>query len=65
MAMGNLVSTYRNQGRSKEAEKLDSMVLEARQRVLGEEHPDTITAMADLAYTKRDLGRNDVASPAP
>jgi hypothetical protein len=29
--------------------------------VLGEEHPDTITAMANLAYTNRDLGQIDVA----
>jgi hypothetical protein len=36
-------------------------VLEARRRVLGEEHPDTITAIANLAYTKRDLGQNAVA----
>ena len=60
-AIGNLASTYWNQGRWKEAEELDVKVLEARRRVLGEEHPDTIMAMANLAYTKRDLGQNDVA----
>jgi hypothetical protein len=36
-------------------------VIEARSRVLGEEHPDTLAAIANLAYTKRDLGQNDVA----
>jgi hypothetical protein len=60
-AMANLASTYRKQGRWKEAEELDVKVLEARRRVLGEEHPDTITAIANLAYTKRDLGQNAVA----
>lgn len=45
------------EGRWKEAEDLDAKVLEARRRVLGEEHPDTITAMANLASTYRDQGR--------
>jgi hypothetical protein len=49
------------EGRWKEAGELDVQVVEARRRVLGEEHPDTITAMANLAYTKRDLGQNAVA----
>jgi len=29
--------------------------------MLGEEHPDTLTAMANLAHTKGDLGQNDLA----
>jgi hypothetical protein len=40
-SMGNLTSTYRNQGRWKEAEELDVQAMETRKRVLGEEHPDT------------------------
>ena len=35
--------------------------MEASLRALGEEHPDTIMAMANLAYTKRGLGQNDLA----
>ena len=36
-SMGNLASTYRQQGRSKEAEELEVRVMETRKRVLGEE----------------------------
>jgi hypothetical protein len=32
-----------------EAEKLEVQVMEARKRVLGEEHPDTLISMANLA----------------
>ena len=35
--------------------------MEASSRALGEEHPDTIIAMANLVYTKRGLGQNDLA----
>jgi hypothetical protein len=45
------------EGRWKEAEELDVKVLEARRRVLGEEHPDTISAMASLASTYWKQGR--------
>jgi len=43
-----LALTYREQGRWKEAEELE---------VLGEEHPDTLTSMANLASTYRDEGQ--------
>jgi hypothetical protein len=38
-----------------EAEKLEMQVLDARNRILGVEHPDTITAMANLAATYLSL----------
>ncbi|KAI4098876.1 MAG: hypothetical protein L6R37_006269, partial [Teloschistes peruensis] len=44
-------------GRWKEAEELEVRVLQTRKRVLGEEHPDTLTSMANLAATYRDQGR--------
>jgi hypothetical protein len=50
-SIANLASTYRNQGRWKEAEELDVQVMEIRKRVLGQEHLDTLTSMADLAST--------------
>ncbi|KAK2755649.1 kinesin light chain [Colletotrichum kahawae] len=50
-SMGNLASTYRNQGRWKEAEELEAKELGICSRVLGEEHPDTLTSMANLAFT--------------
>jgi len=37
---------YRNQGRWKEAEELEVLVMETTKRVLGEEHPDSLTSMA-------------------
>ena len=42
-------------GKYLEAEKLEIQVLDARNRILGVEHPDTIDAMANLAATYRDL----------
>ena len=50
-SMANLASTYRNQGRLTEAEKLTSKT------VLGPEHPETLTNMGDLASTYRNQGR--------
>jgi tetratricopeptide (TPR) repeat protein len=52
---------YWEQGRSDEAEKLEVQVLELRKSVLGEKHPDTIRAMANLASTWRQQGRSDEA----
>jgi len=44
-SVANLASTYRNQGRWKEAEELDVQVMETRKRVLGQEHPDTLNSV--------------------
>ena len=56
-SMANLASTYRNQGRWKEAEELQAKELKICLRVLGEEHPDTLTSMANLASTYRNQGQ--------
>ena len=37
-SMANLASTYWKQGRWKEAEELDELVMETRKRMLGKEH---------------------------
>ena len=50
-SMANLASTFWNQGRWKEAEELELQVMETSPRVLGEEHPSTLTSMANLAST--------------
>lgn len=55
--MANLASTFWNQGRWKEAE-LEVQVMEASSRVLGEEHPDTLTSMDNLAFTMKVQGRH-------
>ncbi|KAL4919134.1 hypothetical protein BDW62DRAFT_209875 [Aspergillus aurantiobrunneus] len=54
--MANLASTYRNQGRWNEAEKLGVQVMDTRKR-----HPDTLTSMANLASTYWNQGRWDEA----
>jgi tetratricopeptide (TPR) repeat protein len=45
------------QGYFKEAETLNSKVLDTRNRILGVEHPGTIRAMGNLAATDRSLGK--------
>ena len=40
-----------------EAEQLQVQISGTRKRVLGEEHPDTLTSMENLASTYRNLGR--------
>ena len=50
--MANLASTYRNQGRWTEAEQIEVQVLETRKRVLGEEHPNTLSSMANQKTPK-------------
>ena len=51
-SMVNLASTYRNQGRWKEAQELDvKVIIETSSRMLGAEHLDTLTSMANLAST--------------
>ncbi|KAL2016257.1 hypothetical protein VTK56DRAFT_4033 [Thermocarpiscus australiensis] len=47
--MTNLASTYQNQGRWEEAEKLKVQVMETFKTKLGADHPDTLTSIANLA----------------
>ncbi len=47
-------------GRYSEAEQLPRQVLVAQQRVLGPEHPDTLTSQHYLANTLRDQGKLQV-----
>lgn len=44
-------------GRWREAEQLEVQMMETRKRVLGQEHPDTLTSMHNLAYTWKTQGR--------
>ncbi|PGG95437.1 hypothetical protein AJ79_10066, partial [Helicocarpus griseus UAMH5409] len=43
-------------GRWKDAEELEMQVMKIMKRVLGTEHPDTLTSMDNLAYTLKSLG---------
>jgi hypothetical protein len=47
-----------SKGKLKEAEELEVQVMETRKRVLGQEHPSTLTSMANLALTWRSRGYN-------
>ena len=54
---GIISKVYRNEGRWKEAEELEVQVMETRKRVLGKEHPDTLTSMGNLVWTYGNQGR--------
>jgi Tetratricopeptide repeat len=43
-------------GQWKDAKGMEFQVMEARKRVLGEEHPETLSAMVKLALTYRSVG---------
>ena len=60
--MANLASMYRNQGRWKEAEKLEVRVMETRVRVLSEEHPDTLTSIWPI-LPSRGKGKLGMRTP--
>ena len=59
--MANLASTFWNQGRWKAAEELFVQVMETSSKVLGAEHPDTLTSMANLASTFGNQGSMEAA----
>jgi hypothetical protein len=61
ISMANLASTYRNQGRWEEAEKLLVQVMETRKTKLGADHPSTLTSMNNLAWTWHGSDRRDQA----
>jgi tetratricopeptide (TPR) repeat protein len=52
-----LASRYHNEQRWKEAEELEVELVEISKRVLGAEHPSTLTSMANLASTYRNQGK--------
>ncbi|KAH7111828.1 heterokaryon incompatibility protein-domain-containing protein [Dendryphion nanum] len=53
--------TLYSDGRYNEAGKLFVQVMETRKKVLGDEHPSTLTSMNNLAFTLRALGQRDSA----
>ncbi|KAH7085888.1 kinesin light chain [Paraphoma chrysanthemicola] len=50
-------NTLYSDGRFREAEELDVQVMETSSRVLGEEHPSTLSSMSSLALTYMNQGR--------
>ena len=55
--MAEFALVFWEAGRWKEAEKLNVRVVETRKRVLGEEHPDTLSSIYNLAITYWNQGR--------
>ncbi|KAJ7770434.1 acyl transferase/acyl hydrolase/lysophospholipase [Mycena metata] len=54
---------YFDSGRYTDAEPLACVVLEKRKQLLGADHPDTLSAMGNLAATYQQLGRYTDAEP--
>ncbi|RYN43141.1 hypothetical protein AA0112_g627 [Alternaria arborescens] len=54
-------TTLSSDGRYKEAEELQVQVMQGRKRVLDDEHPSTLSSMANLASTYSNQGRWDEA----
>jgi Flp pilus assembly protein TadD len=55
--MNNLASVLDNQGKYKEAEAITRQTLAQREKVLGPEHPDTLTSMNNLASVLDNQGK--------
>ncbi|KAJ5612041.1 hypothetical protein N7510_005235 [Penicillium lagena] len=49
---------YGDQGRWEEAEQLKVQVIETRKTKLGEDHPEILTSMANLAFTWKSSGQD-------
>jgi hypothetical protein len=58
--MNNLAVSYSELGCRQEAMELGEKVLEARQRTLGNEHPDTLRAMTNLEVYNKLEHRQEV-----
>jgi Tetratricopeptide repeat len=55
--MSNLASIYADRGRRTEAEELNTKLIEIRKRILGQEHPVTLTSMTNFARSDWSQGR--------
>jgi len=53
--MHNLATTRRALGDLQGAQDLYEQALAGRRRVLGDDHPDTLASMTNLAETRREL----------
>ena len=55
--MSNLAAALSGQGKYVEAEQMQRQTLELRRKVLGREHPHTLTSMSDLAAALSGQGK--------
>jgi len=60
--MGQLASIYTNQGRWKDAEKLEMQAMKTYKTRLGADHPDTMSSIANLALIYKVQGRSEEAA---
>ena len=58
-----MANLYKNQGKYEEAEPLYQRALAIKERVLGEEHPDTAGSLNNLALLYADQGKYEEAEP--
>ena len=59
----NLAVIYQAEGRYDEAEPLNELALEIREKALGPEHPDVATSLNNLALLYKAQGRYAEAEP--
>jgi Tfp pilus assembly protein PilF len=50
-----------SQGKYEEAEAMERQALEAREKVLGRDHPDTLTSVSNLGLVLSHQGKYDEA----
>ena len=60
-SVGDLAAQLRNQGKHDEAEAMNRRALDGYEKVLGEEHPYTLTSVSNLASVLRDQGKYEEA----
>ena len=59
--MNNLAEVLDSQGKYEEAEEMHQQALELREKVLGHEHPATLTSMNNLAGCSSSQGKYEEA----
>jgi hypothetical protein len=59
--MSTLASAFWKQGWLKKAEELEVQVMETRMRLLGQQHPETLESMANLACIWKSQCRDEEA----
>jgi hypothetical protein len=62
--MNNLARVLRDRGKYEEAETMYRQILGLRERVLGKEHPNTVTSMNNLAEVLSKTGQIEGGSDA-
>ena len=55
--MNNLANVYTSERKYEQAEALYKPVLEARRRILGPEHPDTLSTLSDMTSMYQRAGK--------